>query len=257
MTLLELTEPLFQYVCRLNRVARKSAASAASGSAAASTGDTAFFSKSAAGQNVSLDYAVVRGDIKAMLEEMQRKAAKDFRLGTQLNKVELPLLFFVDSLISESSLKFASQWNQNRLAYERKELAGDEKFFNLLEDETRDNGDEASERLAVYYICLGLGFNGINFNQPELLRRHMLTIAPRIRRWLDPDEAARICPDSYETLDTRDLTEPPSRKVWVIGLIFLSLTLAAVVSYFWLYRMSANELTGSFKVITDQALSKQ
>ena len=36
-------------------------------------------------------------------------------------------------MISESSLPFAAQWNQNRLAYERNELAGDEKFFDLLE----------------------------------------------------------------------------------------------------------------------------
>ena len=35
---------------------------------------------------------------------------------------------------SESTLPFAAQWNQNRLAYERNELAGDEKFFDLLEE---------------------------------------------------------------------------------------------------------------------------
>ena len=37
MTLLELTEPIFQYVCRLNRLARKSVGT--------STGETAFITK--------------------------------------------------------------------------------------------------------------------------------------------------------------------------------------------------------------------
>src|SRR5207249_3023762 len=103
------------------------------------------------------------------------------RLASQLKKVELPLTFFVDSLIAESSLPFAAQWNQNRLAYDRNELAGDEKFFDLLDEDLKDQSEEASERLAVFYVCLGLGFSGIYFRQPELLRKNMLTIAPRIR----------------------------------------------------------------------------
>src|SRR5262245_44956105 len=120
MTLLELTEPLFQYICRLNRVARKSGAGP-------SGGETALLTKGGGGlpRGVSLDYAVVRGDIKGLLEDMQQKSAKDFRLNSQREKIELPLLFFVDSLISESGLRFAAQWNQDRLAYSRNELAGD------------------------------------------------------------------------------------------------------------------------------------
>ncbi|HWV99904.1 MAG TPA: DotU family type IV/VI secretion system protein [Candidatus Acidoferrum sp.] len=248
MTLLELTEPLFQYICRLNRVARKSGV--------APTGDTTFLSKpGAAPRGVSLDYAVVRGEVKAIFDDMQQKAAKDFRLGSQLKKMELPLLFFIDALISESTLKFAPQWNQNRLAYERNELAGDEKFFDLLEEDLKDQSDEASERLAVFYVCIGLGFSGIYFRQPELLRKNMFTIAPRIKRWLEADEAAKICPDAYQGVDTRDLTEPPSRKVLVISLIFACLIVACVISYIWLYHRSAGELTSSFDAINQHEIA--
>ena len=244
MTLLELTEPLFQYICRLNRVARKSSV--------VPTGETTFLSKTQSStmpRGVSLDYAVVRNEIKAILEDMQQKAGKDFRLSSQVKKVELPLIFFVDSFISESNLKFAAQWNQNRVAYERNELAGDEKFFDLLDEDMKDPSDEASERLAVFYICIGLGFTGIYFKQPEFLRKTMFTIAPRIKRWLDADEAAKMCPDAYENVDTRDLTEPPSRKVFVVSMVFLALIVAAVFSYLWLYRSSANDLTASFDAV--------
>jgi type VI protein secretion system component VasF len=242
MTLLESAEPLFQYVCRLNRVARKSGI--------APTGDTVFVSKGGtAPAGVSLDYAVVRGDIKAILEEMQQKAAKDFRLASQAKKIELALLFFVDSFIAESSLKFAAQWNQNRLAYERNELAGDEKFFDLLEEDLKDQSDEASERLAVFYTCIGLGFTGIYFKQPEYLKGKMFAMAPRIRRWIDVDELAKICPDAYEGVDTRDLTEPPSRKVLVISMIFLSLIFAIIISYVSLYYSSRSRLTDSLSAI--------
>jgi type VI secretion system protein ImpK len=249
MTLLELTEPLFQYMCRLNRVARKSGV--------APTGDTVFLSKGGPARGVSLDYAVVRNEIKAILEDMQQRAAKDFRLSSQIKRMELPLIFFVDSLISESSLKFAAQWNQNRLAYERNELAGDEKFFDPLDEDLKDQSEEASERLAVFYVCIGLGFSGIYFKQPEFLRKTMFTIAPRIKRWIDADEAAKICADAYEGVDTRDLTEPPSRKVLVIGLIFLSLTVAALASYVFLYKSSSSDLNSSFQAIIKQDISQK
>jgi type VI secretion system protein ImpK len=252
MTLLELTEPLFQYVCRLNRVARKSGA--------APTGETTFLSKGAAAastRGVSLDYPVVRSEIKAIFEDMHTRAGKDFRLGSQIKQMELPLIFFVDSLISEGTLRFAAQWNQNRLAYERNELAGDEKFFDLLEADLKDPSEEASERLAVFYTCIGLGFSGIYFRQPEFLRKTMFSIAPRIRRYIDADEAAKICADAYEGVDTRDLTEPPSRTVVVIGLIFLCLTAASLISYVVLYRISSNDLNSYFKTINARNLSQK
>jgi len=246
MTLPELIEPLFQYVCRLNRVARKSGAPP--------TGDTTFVSKSqaAAPRGFSLDYAVVRNDLKAIFEDMEQKASRDFRLGSQLKKVELPLLFFVDSLISESALPFATKWNQNRLAYERNELAGDEKFFDLLEEDKKDQSEEASERLAIFYECIGLGFSGIYFRQPEFLKNIMFTIAPRIKRWIDADDMAKICPDTYEGVDMRDLTEPPSHKVLVISLIFMCLIFASLAAYFCFYHVSKKELTESLNVIITQ-----
>lgn len=252
MTLLELIEPLFQYVCRLNRMARKSGV--------VPTGETAFFAKrpDAGGPpaRASLDYRVVRGDIKAILEDMQLKASKDVRLASQLKQVELPLMFCVDSLVSESALPFAGEWNQNRLAYERNELAGDEKFFDLLEADLKDASDEASERLAVFYVCCGLGFTGIYFKQPELLRKTMLTMAPRIRRWLDADESARICLDAYEVVDTRDLTERPSRRLMLVGIIFICFTVAALISYIVLYHESSSALNHSFDIIQQHNLAQ-
>src|SRR5437762_1337760 len=159
MTLLQLTEPLFQYICRLNRVARR-------GAGGKPAGDTTFISLTRAAaasaspalpaRAANLDYSVARSEIKALLEDIMPKAATDLRLTQQARKIELPLVFFVDSMISESKLSFAGEWNQNRLAYDRQELAGDEKFFDLLEETLKDNSEDAAERLAVFYVCIGL-----------------------------------------------------------------------------------------------------
>ena len=251
MTLIELAEPIFQQICRLNRLARLAGG--------AKAGNTSFFVKEAAmtprGGNLNLEYTVVRSEVKALMEDFLHRAGGDVRLAAQAQKMELPLLFFIDSMIAESSLPFAAQWNQNRLAYERNELAGDEKFFDLLDETMKDSGEEASERLAIYYTCLGLGFTGIYFRQPEFLRKTILTIAPRIRKALENDENARICPDSYEGVDTRDLIQPPGRRVALVGMIFLCLTLATIVTYVILYRQASQNLSSALINIEEQDLS--
>jgi type VI secretion system protein ImpK len=246
MNLLELSEPIFQYICRLNRLSRCSGVAA--------RGDTAFFTKgSATPKGLSLDYPVVRAEIKALLEDFSRKGGNDVRLSAQVQKLELPLIFFVDSLISESSLPFAAQWNQNRLAYERNELAGDEKFFDLLEETLKDPSDDASERLSVFYICVGLGFSGIYFRQPEYLRKTMLTIAPRIRTIMEADHSARICPEAYEGVDTRNLVQPPSSRVALVSVVFLCFILGILASYYLIYRKAHGNLTSAMQ----EALHKE
>ena len=226
MTLLELTEPILQQVCRLNRLARKSGG--------APSGDTSFIAKGSgtphtAPRLASLDYAVVRSEVKAMFEDLLSKSNSDIRLNMQAKKMELPLLFFVDSMISDSALPFAGQWNQNRLAFERSELAGDEKFFDLLEETLKDNSEDASERLALFYTCIGLGFTGIYFRQTEFLRSTMQRIAPRIRHVVEADTAARICPESYEGVDTRNLIQPPSSRMILVTVSYTHLTLPTIL----------------------------
>ena len=132
MTLPELCEPLFQYVSRLSRLSR---------------------------MGHSMEMGQVRSDIKRILEEMKAGASGTAELISKYEKVELPLIFFVDFMIKESKLSFATEWLE--LGRERNELAGDEKFFDLLDADLADPSDAANQRLVIYYTCLGLGFTGI------------------------------------------------------------------------------------------------
>jgi hypothetical protein len=137
MTLLELSEPLFQYMCRLNRSGRK-------------------------GGNYELSQ--VQAEIKGILGEARGKAL-GANLAEAWDKVELPLMFFCDFMIKESALPWAREWKE--LAFERHEMAGDEKFFDLLEETLKDKSPNANDRLAVFYTCMGLGFSGWYTGQPE------------------------------------------------------------------------------------------
>jgi type IV/VI secretion system ImpK/VasF family protein len=230
MTLPELCEPFFQYICMVNRVARTPS-------------------------GPELDYVALRDTVQLSFNRMKENSKDDPRLSAQLKKMEMPLMFFVDSMIAESKLPIAAQWHKNRLAYERDELAGDEKFFDLLDESLAEAGSEANERLMIYYTCLGLGFTGWYAGQPEYLRKKMLAIAQRIGGEIDRDQTARLTPEAYDHLDTRDLVQPPGWKLATLAIIFTGLFLTVLTVNFYLFRDASQSLTDSLRKILPHDLT--
>jgi type IV/VI secretion system ImpK/VasF family protein len=222
MKLLELYEEFFQYVCRLNRAARAS---------------------------VQPEYARVRSELKELLQALTRDAGTDLTLLNQVKRLELPIVFFLDYFICSSPLKFANQWAENRLAKERNELAGDERFFDFLEEDLKDTSEAAAERLAVAYVCLCLGFMGMHQGQPEQIRRYVEQIYPRISPWVDRDPRTKISEEAYQHTDTRVLTEPPSNKIILVGIGFVFLVLCSLVIFYALYAGAVHELSEAVKRI--------
>lgn len=229
MTLLELTEPLFQYICMLNRIARNPG-----------------------GENVSLE--ALRPLIDNMFASMKEQAEGEPRLASQYKKMEMPLIFFVDSMIAESPLSLAPKWHKNRMAYERNELAGDEKFFDFLDETLAEKDSEANERLEVYYACMGLGFQGWYAGQPEYLRKKMAEIAPRITRVLDADQRSHICPEAYQHTDRRNLVERAGIKIATIGVAFVGLCLVVLGINFFLFQAASNGLANALREILQHDL---
>lgn len=206
MTLLELCEPLFQYVCRVNRSARK---------------------------GVQADAAQVRAEVKGIMADMKARASTERSLVAAYDRVELPLMFFVDFMVKECGA-VGRAWKE--LAHERNELAGDEKFFDLLEETLRDSRSDAAERLTVFYTCLGLGFTGWYTGQPEFLRKKMLEISHRIRSLMDADQSTRVAPEAYEHVNTADLVQPAGSRLVGVGIalvgMFIVLMAANIAAYY-------------------------
>ncbi|MDR2673679.1 MAG: DotU family type IV/VI secretion system protein [Opitutaceae bacterium] len=217
-----LCEPLFQEICRLNRLGRK----APSG-----------------------EFAITAAEIKAIFAKMAELAKTDARLLQNYEKVELALIFFVDSMISDSRLPYANEWNNNRLAYERNELAGDEKFFDLLDETLDDNRDDAAERLVIFYTCLGLGFTGWYQGQTEHLRKKMKEIQPRIRAFLDTDETGLICPESYRHTNTANLPLPMGSVLAPMLITAACLIIMVIAANIVLFKTSSSELNDAIDTI--------
>lgn len=220
MTLLELCEPFFQSICRLNRSARK---------------------------GVRFEPSAVRTELKSLLAETRQRASGTPGLLDQFDKVELVLIFFADFMIKESKLDFAKRWQE--LAHDKNELSGDEAFFDLLDETLSDTSERATERLAVFYTCLGLGFTGFYTGQPEYLRKKMMEISARVRTMIDKDDGSKICPEAYEHTDTSDLIEPPGRSLIGIGIALFGLLLVLVALNWYLYTSSSGELIDALESI--------
>lgn len=211
--LLELCEPFFQFICRLNRSARKGA---------------------------DIDAGAVEADLKAILKEMEQTASSRPEVLSQFEKIRMPLIFFADYMIKESNLPFAYDWQE--LGKAEGEHAGDEKFFDLLEDTLAEDSELASERLLVFYQCLGLGFTGFYAGQPDYLRRTMKQISGRIRKHIDLSDASLVCPEAYENVDQSDLIEPPAKKMVGTGLVVFGLIIVLFVTFIVLFITSQAEL---------------
>jgi type VI secretion system protein ImpK len=222
MTLPQLCEPLFQYLCRLNRSGRKGA---------------------------PCDLETVKNQVKALFTSMKATAAADYKLNTQYEKIEFALKFFVDSILADSRLGIAAAWHKSRLAYEWKELAGDEKFFDLLEETLKEPTEEATERLVIYYTCIGMGFSGWYTGKPDHLKRKMAQIAERIRGYVNVDDKTRICPEAYDHTDVRNLIEPPARKVVGIVIAVVGLALVLFITNLVLYRQASRDLAKALRAI--------
>jgi type IV/VI secretion system ImpK/VasF family protein len=230
MNLIELCEPLFNYVCRLNRLARS-------------------------GQPA--DFDIVRADIRDVLAKAADTARQSTALADQYKKVELSLIFFIDSVIAESPLPFAANWNQRRLAYERNELAGDEKFFDILDENLLQQGPEANERLAIFYTCIGLGFTGWYQTQPEYLRKKMRQVAQRITDYVEADEHSFITPDAYQHTDATNLPLPVSESVAPVLIVFIGLVILVAGMNFYLFRRSSSDLHQALDTIVEHDQGKK
>jgi hypothetical protein len=73
---------------------------------------------------------------------------------------------------------------------------------------------------------------------------------------MEPDKAARICPEAYLNLDTRDLVQPPASKLGGIAIVFAGLCLIVLIVEAYLFHAASLSLTDSLNAISSQEISK-
>lgn len=130
-------------------------------------------------QFVNAGYSPSKEDFAAtltsLLEEAKEKAAKNPITAKDFNRIERPLIFFIDYTVKEGKFPFNREWRE--LARNYNELSGDEKFFDMLTEALDD--PDSSNCLELFYTMIGLGFDGVYRSDPEYIERRMKVCAAR------------------------------------------------------------------------------
>lgn len=220
MTLLEVCEPLFQLLCRLNRSARKGA---------------------------ELHASSVAAEARRAIAEVRQRAADEAGLGAQFLRVEPAFLAAFDEAMGPGGFRTIGGGSALGAAD-----AG-EAFFRDLSADLADPGEAATERLAVRYTLLGLGFTGPMRGQPDNLRRVMVEVSARLRHMMDSDRKTRIAPEAYDAVNTADLVQTPGRSVvgLLVALVAALLVVLAGNAYF--YQSASGSLRGALDDIRERA----
>ena len=219
MNLLELCEPTFLFVCKINRIYR-------------SGGKLAV-------EKVKAEIADLRGEIQSILIQ------EDSILNQQFESIELAYIYFIDSMLVASGM---TEWNTERIAVnEFNRRAGDNEFFDLLYDAEAEVGEDADSKLAFYYCCIGLGFTGMYEDDPKQLHEIMQRLEPRVRIFMDRDVISRITPEAYS--HNLEMNVSPESGTRYLGLLFLAIggVFAIMFSIFYLYFDAFSSLS---KVLT-------
>jgi type IV/VI secretion system ImpK/VasF family protein len=213
MTLTELCEPFFLDVAELMRSAEEGLVRNASS---------------------------VRRQLMDRLNELRHTAADQnmASLRDDYERIRPDLAYFADDVINNSTLPFAAEWMDNRLLATEPDINvrdGRERFFHDLDATMQEAPSMASQRLAVFQNCLGLGFAGIHRENTDMLQQY----AGNILRRLDAHVASqrldeRICPRAYEK-DAKTLYVPVRERIVLIGVICVVLFLAVLVTYVGFY----------------------
>ncbi len=138
---------------------------------------------------VPVDPQALKNELHEVLNGIRTKCEEDSLLKREFERIEKPLAFFADYCLKESDTSLGHGWTD--LGREYNELSGDEKFYDLLSSTMED--PEASERLRLFYLMLGLGFEGVHRGDEEFIQRRMRLCAARFLVAEDPE--AKLRPD--------------------------------------------------------------
>lgn len=227
MNLKQICHPLFQYVCSLYRHQEK-------------------------GQEFPEDQ--VRSEVRHCFDSMHDAVIGNTILADQLSKIELPLVFFVDYMIKEGPFAFSQNWVE--LARDFNELSGDEKFFDILDETLSDPSPSATERIAIFYTCIALGFYGCYASDPKYLERKIKICALRINLSSETALKQPFGTDVYKTVSTENLFRDPRRVTRTILLVVMLIFISAIAANMIYFNMIVNKTRKRFHSVEKMIINR-
>ena len=189
----------------------------------------------------ALDVEDVELSLRSLLSSIKEQIADDPSLKRGFSKIERPLVFFIDYTIREGHFPFKRDWHE--ISYDYNELSGDEKFFDLLTESLDD--PDTSEQLYMYYLFLGLGFDGCQTDH-EYIERRMKVCATRFNIGFNPSKdllSDENIAKPVKILKNNDNFFFQAKKILLISVFLSFLALVINVSFYYFYTEGVLDLT--------------
>jgi hypothetical protein len=231
--LLELTEPIMQWLCRVNRLVRRGAA---------------------------LDFAQARGEVRSLLADARSRATREAGVLPAFEMIEPVLIVFVDAHVRSMRPGFAALWKP--LATERGVVASAGMLEALIEQTLAQGAENLQEqRLALLGQMLAMGMPGLNataaqsggVTPAQRTSQLLAQITARVGEMAQVDRTVKVCPEAYEGVDSRVLTQPPARSLMKIGIVLVGMLIVVAAAYFQLFARSSKELRATLSGIAGGA----
>ena len=178
---------------------------------------------------LEVPYEQLRGELIAELNALSLRCSSSPLLSQRYAQVEQVVIFFIDYTVKEGNFSYSAHYEEMARAFH--ELSGDEKFFDLLESTLQQGTDV--ELLKLFYLLLGLGFDGI-FKRN---RSYVHALMHRIKEQLPPTFAVQ----SQELCPAAEAGSLSNAKKWWQQMTAKKIALLLVVVMFlaWGFNFSA------------------
>jgi type VI protein secretion system component VasF len=172
-----------------------------------------------------------REDLETALEDAKLLAGQDPVLSRDYERVELPLVFFIDFMVKEGTFPFSRDWRE--LGRNYNELSGDEKFFNLLSGALQDS--KAANTVPLFYTMLGLGFEGAYSGDHKFIEKTMKECAARFPGELDIREEpiVKVATEKRIAGFKKGRALRPLRMALLVSLLFFAVSLIVNFAVFF------------------------
>lgn len=237
--LVDLFDPVFNEVCALNRLWRQ---------------------PGEAGQRMTIDLLKQKWRTIFQLIDKSVRERNDPRLLTSYVELRPAVIHFVDEFIIRQHRAELGAWNVQPLATDPilnpaatgtgapgagggPVLVGGDHFFEIVRRDVDSavQNPSAKERLAVYYVCLGMGFRGKYYNNPQALESVVASIHQVIPDYVHSNFSSDIFGNRHQPYVVPMPPKPTHWIPWaVVTLVILSIVL--LVGYFTVYYGQYGEL---------------
>lgn len=147
-----------------------------------------------------ISYQTIDNEFRDLIRVARQKSLQDSVLADKFNQIERPLVFFIDYFFIENSFSYSREYKP--LAHAYNELSGDEKFFDMLND-SLSKKEIDTDVIEIFYIMLGLGFDGAFKREPKEVMRYMNRCSELLSIEFDPCKEF-LCPDLLKKKNNRE-----------------------------------------------------